>query len=164
MTNFTNFLNGNDIHNFLKKFSRDFHQKIISTNDFKPFEDTLYECINNIYNTETILELMQNHKESEFWFSGIIGFFYQYGIGCDIDENKALESYLLAVNNERTLNQKFSNLYLLEENDDEFYILQNINIGKYLLSLFYYKDIILNKISLNNSSDFVIKYSNLAKK
>ena len=58
--------------------------------------------------------MMQNHKESELWFSSIIGFFFQYGIGCtvcDVDENKALESYLSAIDNEEILDQ---NLYLLE--------------------------------------------------
>ena len=28
-----------------------------------------------------------------------IGFFYQFGISCDVDRNKALELYLLAENN-----------------------------------------------------------------
>jgi len=110
--------------------------------------------------TKTILELMQNHKETKFWFSSIIGFFYQCGIGCDVDKNKALKLYLLAVNNEESLIQQFTNLQSVEENDNEFDMLQNINItiefdtyqnfniiiGKYLLSLFYYKDIILEKI------------------
>src|SRR5688572_19075392 len=113
--------------------------------------------------TKTILELMQNHKETEFWFSSIIGFFYQCGIGCDVDKNKALKLYLLAVNNEESLIQQFTNLQSVEENDNEFDMLQNINItiefdtyqnfniiiGKYLLSLFYYKDIILEESARN---------------
>src|ERR1051325_11494634 len=115
--------------NFLKEFSRDFYRKIIDTMDF----DTIYtlsEWIKSIDDTKTILELMKNHKENEFWFSSIIGFFYQYGIGCDVDKNKALELYLLAVSNEKSLIQKFANLNLLDENDNKF---ENINIvnGKY---------------------------------
>jgi hypothetical protein len=36
--------------------------------------------------------------------------------GCNIDKNKALELYLLAINNkETTIYQKLTNLYLLEE-------------------------------------------------
>src|SRR5438034_3267327 len=94
---------------------------------------------------------MQNHKETKFWFTSIIGFFYQYGIGCDIEKNKALELYLLAVGNEKSLNQKFTNVYLLEKDDNEFDTMKNINIivGKYLLSFFYYKDIILDKLKLS---------------
>ena len=30
---------------------------------------------------------MQDHNESEFWFSSIIGFFYQFGINCDVDND-----------------------------------------------------------------------------
>src|SRR5436189_5166526 len=147
---------------FLKEFSRNFHQKIIDINDFCIFEKHLIEWIKNIdKNTKTILELMQCSNNKNF-FTSIIGFFYQYGICCDVDENKALEMYLLAINNEESLRIQFTNLNLLEENDDVFNILQNNNIiiGKYLLSLFYYKDIILE----NSLSDFVIKCLKSARK
>ena len=54
---------------------------------------------------------------------------------------------MLAINNQQKdfLCQDFTNL--LKKNDNEFDVLQsvNINIGKYLLSLFYYKDIILSE-------------------
>src|SRR3954454_5685134 len=111
--------------NFLKEFSGNFHRKIIDTDDFTIFEDTLNKWITNTYkNTKTALKLMQNHEESELLFSSIIGFFYQCGIGCDVDKNKALKLYLLAVNNEETSNHKFLNL---QKNDSKFDELQNIN-------------------------------------
>src|ERR1043165_1975302 len=120
---------------FLKGFSRDFYRKIINTNDFNTFEKNLNELIKNIdKNVETIFELMKNHEQMKFWFSSIIGFFYQLGINCDADKSKALEFYLLAVNNDEKefLNQNFTQLNLLEE-DNEFDTLQRINIviGKY---------------------------------
>src|SRR5437762_3818122 len=92
--------------NFLREFSREFYQKIINIGDFNVFENTLSKWINDINkSTKTILELMQ---KNELLFSSIIGFFYQYGIGCDIDKNKSLKLYLLAVNhNEESSNQKF---------------------------------------------------------
>jgi hypothetical protein len=124
---------------FLKEFLRNFHQKIIDIEDFNTFENTLKEWIKNSdKNIEKILKLMKNHKENEFWFSSIIGFFYQYGIGCDINKDKSLELYLLSINNDKFLNQKFSHL---EKIDKEFFILQDINIiiGKYLLSFFIIK-------------------------
>src|SRR2546421_295550 len=64
---------------------------------------------------------------------------------------KALEMYLLTVNNEESLIFQFTNSNLSEENEEEFEILQNDNIiiGKYLLSLFYYKDIILSGYVIN---------------
>src|SRR5438045_9792906 len=92
-----------DDKNSLKEFSRNFYQKIIDTNDFCIFENTLIEWIKNIdKNVKTILELMQCNKVW-FTFTSIVGFFYQYGIGCNVDENKALEMYLLAVDNEEYL-------------------------------------------------------------
>ena len=42
-----------------------------------------------------------------FGFQILLNFFYQYGNGCDVDENEAFEFYSLAVNNEESLNQKF---------------------------------------------------------
>src|SRR5437763_1972577 len=83
---------------FLKGFLRNFYKKIIviNTNDFNTFENDLSKWIKNIdKNTKPILELMQNHKENEFWFSNIIGFFYQNGISCEVDKDKSLELYLL---------------------------------------------------------------------
>ena len=83
-------------------------------------------------------------NENKIWFSSIIGFFYQVGINCNVDKSKALEFYLLAVNNDEKefLNQNFTQLHLIGENNNEFDVLQSINIiiGKYLLSLFYYKE------------------------
>src|ERR1043166_10323982 len=147
----SNFLGSQDTsksnENFLKEFSRNFYQKIINIKDFNTFENILSEWIKNIdKNPETIFELMKNHEMNEFWFSSIIGFFYQFGLCCDVDDSKALEFYLLAVNDDEKefLNHNFTHVHL---NDNEFNALKNINniIGKYLLSLFYYKDILLDE-------------------
>ena len=151
--------------NFLKKFSKDFYQRIITTTDFNAFEDTLSEWIKSIdMNSKTILELMQ---KNEFSFSSIIGFFYQVGINCDVDRNKALELYLLAENNGKKefLDQNVIYFHNSKENDSEFSVLRNNNIiiGKYLLSLFYYKDIILYErklieLNLKSGDDPVAQY------
>src|SRR3954452_20553816 len=98
-----------DNENFLKEFSRDFYRKIIDVKDLNTFKNTLNEWVKNVGNTKPILELMKNHKENGFWFSSIIGFFYQYGIGCNVNKDKALELYLLSANNDdddEFLNQK----------------------------------------------------------
>ncbi|RIA89658.1 hypothetical protein C1645_824543 [Glomus cerebriforme] len=62
---------------------------------------------------------MENHEKSKFWFTSFMGFFYQLD---------------------------YDRLYLIEEINDSFDSLRdkNIIIGKYLLSLFYYRDIILD--------------------
>src|ERR1041385_744933 len=132
---------------FLKEFSIDFYQKITDMEDFNTFENILIEWIKSANkNIELIFGLMQNHKQTKLWFSSIIGFFYQHGVGCDPDKDKALKLYLLIINNDEKE-------FLIKEEHD---ILQNINliIGKYLLSLFYYKDIILDKRKLIN--DFTV--------
>src|SRR3954468_7500480 len=76
-------------------------------------------------------------KNIKFGLQVLWDFFYQHGIGCDVNRNMALELYLLIVNNK--INEK--------EKENEVNKLQFINIiiGRYLLSLFYYKDIILAK-------------------
>src|SRR5204862_7435771 len=102
-----------------------------------------------------------------------IGYFYQFGIGCDVDDKVALEFYLTANNNEianEPLN--FNELHLTEESDDEFNSLKSKNtiIGKYLLSLFYYKDIILDIEGFNykhltesNNNELIQQLLKLAK-
>ncbi|GBB94310.1 hypothetical protein RclHR1_02330008 [Rhizophagus clarus] len=160
----------NNYEIFLKEISIKFYQKILDMDDFNNLENILSELLNvNDKNTKTILEKMKNHKEKEILFSSIIGFFYQYGIGCDIDKDKALELYLLAIKNEESLDHKFNLLEMNNDNnddDDEFIMFQNINciIGKYLLSLYYYKDIILDIRNLDGLSDIVIKYLKSARK
>ncbi|RIA98815.1 hypothetical protein C1645_28437 [Glomus cerebriforme] len=104
---------------------------------------------------------MENHKESKFWFTSFIGFFYQLGIGCVLNREKATEYYYLSIN--------FENKY----NSNSFNLLSNKNIiiGKYLLSLFYYKDIIIDiegfnfkkKKPENNNQKELLKLLQLAK-
>src|SRR4051794_1137539 len=137
--------------NFLKNFLKDFYRKIIETNDFNNFEKISiewihYELEDNDKNPKEILEIMRNHK-SKILFTSFIGFFYQHGIGCDVDIKISLEFYQSANNNDE-IEKDFNILHLIREtNKDEFNLLKNKNIiiGKYLLSLFYYKDIILGK-------------------
>ncbi|RIA92894.1 hypothetical protein C1645_820087 [Glomus cerebriforme] len=141
---------------FLKKFFKDFYRMIIETKDFKYFEKIsnewikFYLEINDNKNPKNILELMKNHKQSKFWFTSLIGFFYQHGMGCDLDKEKAVELYRLAINNEiekNSLNENFfKQLHSNEKDRVTFDSLRNENIitGKCLLSLFYYKDIIID--------------------
>jgi TPR repeat protein len=135
---------------FLINILKGFYRKIIETKNFNNFENVSIkwirnEIINNKKDSVKILELMQNHKESNIWFTSLMGFFYQFGIGCNIDKKKAMELYFLAINNETEkdfLNENFNKLHLIENVDTLKN--ENIIIGKYLLSLFYYKDIILD--------------------
>jgi len=75
---------------------------ILHTSNFdNSLENTLCEWVRNFFeeknkSTKEYLEFIQNH-EKKISFSSVIGFFYQYGIGCEVDKNKALEMYLLAI-------------------------------------------------------------------
>jgi len=128
-----------DDENFLKDFLKDFYHQVINIKDYAKFETILMEWIQDFFkynkkNSKIILELMRNHEENENWFSSLIGFFYEHGIGGIIDKNKSLELYS-SINNER--NKKLVSVYQII----------NIIIVKYLLSFYYYKDIILNMIA-----------------
>src|SRR5688572_27555201 len=129
----TKFLSSEDYRTFFKELIKDFYNRIINTNSFDDFENLSIEWIRNTLehndmSAKTFLESIQNHQ---ILSSSLIGFFYQHGIGCNVDKDKALEMYLLAIKQDKV---------------------QTINntIAKYLLSLFYYKDIILvDKISID---------------
>src|SRR2546423_3751051 len=134
--------------NFLKNFLKNFYHKTIDAEDFNTFEDISIkwmknELENNDKDPESLLKMMQNHKRHQIWFTSIMGFFYQHGIGCDVNRNMSLELYLLIINNkinEESLNDNLNNnqLHLIKEDENEVNILQDINIiiGRYLLSLF----------------------------
>ncbi|CAB4489044.1 unnamed protein product [Rhizophagus irregularis] len=144
-----------DDENFLINFLKDFHYKIIKENDFNNFEKNSSEWIkhileNNNKEPEKVLKMMINHKVSKYWFTSFMGFFYQFGIGCELDKGKSVELYLLAIGNNSeikndSLNEDFDFDQLNYDKDTFNYLTnKNIIIGKYLLSIFYYKDIILD--------------------
>src|SRR6266480_5627632 len=137
---------------FLKEFLKGFYRQIIKIVYYDNFEIILTEWTKDFFSlnkksSETVLKLMENHEENENWFSSLIGFFYEHGISDDniIDKNKSLELYLLSIN----------------ENEDKklisVYQLLNIIIAKILLSIYYYKDIILDK----RDSDEVMENENV---
>ncbi|CAB4397234.1 unnamed protein product [Rhizophagus irregularis] len=139
-----------DNENLLKEFLKEFYRQIIRIENYKEFENILIEWMKDFFikknkTFKMILKLMKNHEEKENWFSSIIGFFYEYNIDDD-DDNKnqyqSLDFYLLSINNEKKL--------------ISLYQVLNIIIGKFLLSLHYYKNIILNK-----RNSFIKEFGNL---
>ncbi|CAB4393359.1 unnamed protein product [Rhizophagus irregularis] len=169
LSKISNYKDDEDHKSFLKEFLKEFYRQIIKIENYKNYDDILmnwmkdfYYTYNNYYNIKNlnynnILKLMEEHKENENWFSGLIGFFYEYGIiivnkGNNnnnnnkinkilIDKNKSLNLYLLSI--KKYNNDKKKNLVSI-------YQLINIIISKYLLSLYYYKDIIIDKKNLNS--------------
>src|SRR5436190_20661096 len=126
--------------NFLKEFLKYFYHQVIKIEYYDNFEIILTEWIKEFFNhnkknPKMILKLLENHDENESWFSSLIGFFYQHGIGDSniIDKNKSLKLYLSSIN--KNENKKLISTYQM----------LNIIIAKILLSFYYYKDIILDK-------------------
>ncbi|RIA90344.1 hypothetical protein C1645_876138, partial [Glomus cerebriforme] len=128
---------------FLKEFLKGFYRQVIKIENFNRFENILMEWVKEFFeinkkDSKQILELMENHEEKENWFPSLIGFFYQHGIdnSCVIDKYESLKLYSLSINNQKS--EKLVSVYQILD----------IIIGKYLLSFYYYKDIILSKRDL----------------
>src|ERR1044072_1048461 len=103
-----------DDENFLKEFLRDFYRQVIKIRNYVNFEKILTEWIKECFDynkkdSKIILKLMENHEESESWFSSLIGFFYEHCMGDT--KNKSLELYLLSIN--KNENKKLTSLYQL---------------------------------------------------
>ncbi|PKC60805.1 HCP-like protein [Rhizophagus irregularis] len=145
---------------FLRELLKEFYHQLITINNYSNYENILKDWMKEFFDNqenkdpEIVLKLMENHKENKNWFSSLIGFFYEYYINDSniyINKNKSLELYMISINNNKNNNNKDNNNDEEEEEDENktsMYQLINIIIGKYLLSLYYYKDIILNKRKL----------------
>ncbi|PKY28235.1 HCP-like protein [Rhizophagus irregularis] len=145
---------------FLRELLKEFYHQLITINNYSNYENILKDWMKEFFDNqenkdpEIVLKLMENHKENKNWFSSLIGFFYEYDINDSniyINKNKSLELYMISINNNKNNNNKDNNNDEEEEEDENktsMYQLINIIIGKYLLSLYYYKDIILNKRKL----------------
>ncbi|UZO06667.1 uncharacterized protein OCT59_026978 [Rhizophagus irregularis] len=87
--------------NFLKNLIIRFRNNIIKMDDFGNFENILTNWMNsflensNDKDPKKILKIMKNHKENKSWFTSLIGYFYQFGIGCNLNREKALDCYLI---------------------------------------------------------------------
>ncbi|CAB4385688.1 unnamed protein product [Rhizophagus irregularis] len=130
---------------FLKEFLKEFYRQIIKIENYANFENILKEWIKEFFDDNNkdlyyFLKIMEYHDENENWFSSLIGFFYEHGIGTNdniINKDKSLELYLLSINNNNDNNNQKSFFSI--------YQLINIIISKFLLSFYYYKFIILDK-------------------
>ncbi|EXX70696.1 kinase-like domain-containing protein [Rhizophagus irregularis DAOM 181602=DAOM 197198] len=150
-----------DDENYLKNLIIKFRNNIIKSYDFENFEKISTNWIktsleSNDKDPEIFLKIMENHKENKSWFTSLIGYFYQFGIGCNLNREKALDCYLIAINNNINYDSldiiNKNQLPLIVKNNGVFSLLRNSNtiIGKYLLSLFYYKDFINNILSVTD--------------
>src|ERR1041384_5120816 len=95
---------------FSKGFVNELFRTIIY--NFDKFKNNaseyLIETFNSLnhydINPKNIIEFIQNHQKHDSWFSSLNGIFHQHGIGgCEIDRNKCLNLYLLAIRQEESL-------------------------------------------------------------
>ncbi|CAG8472558.1 1009_t:CDS:2 [Funneliformis mosseae] len=128
---------------FLQELLQDFENILTNTEDFKGFDKYATDWMRNYieenmkrikveYIFEVLLKFYQdNHLE---YFSSLLGFFYQYGIGHKVNNKKALELYKITTKQDNLGKNIYNHL-------------QNINksVGEYLLALYYYKDIIVDR-------------------
>jgi TPR repeat protein len=112
------------------------------------------ELINNFLfeydlNPKNVFDIMTSNSQNIIHYSSLIGYFYQHGISCEVDEIKAFEIFSNAVkNNQKALLEQFS----LDQNNETITFFCNDDIKElneiitqYFYSLFLYKDIILHR-------------------
>ncbi|CAI2164731.1 19319_t:CDS:2 [Funneliformis geosporum] len=116
----------------LKDLTEEFvNQLYFNRNLDKPFEifkpDWLKEFINkkNI-DSKNLLEKMLKYEQNNSYFTSYIGYFYQNGIGTEMDNHKSLEFY----------HQVASMNFKSEMKNNSLEII-NQSIGQYLLAIFY---------------------------
>src|ERR1044072_5957051 len=93
-------LNNHDI-DFLKEMMHEIYLKLLNTEDLRYLSDDTIEFIyNNCYEYDKDpKKLFGIMMENSSTFSSLIGYFYENGIGCNQNEEKALKMYKLAVYN-----------------------------------------------------------------
>ncbi|RIA85206.1 hypothetical protein C1645_858079 [Glomus cerebriforme] len=107
--------------------------------------DQLNEIINNYlldydFDPINVLEIMTSCSQNIFYHSSLIGYFYQHGIGCEVDEIKAFKIYSDAINAINN-NQKSETITFCNNDIKKL----NEIILQYFYSLFFYKDIMSDK-------------------
>ncbi|CAB4391866.1 unnamed protein product [Rhizophagus irregularis] len=152
-------------NNFITKFFKELLKELYTLLldiEFKDDTDILNIFINNFLfdydlDPKNVLEIMTSNSQNIFYYSSLIGFFYQNGIGCEVDEIKAFEIFSNSVKNNQkallnhfTFDQKNESISFCNDDIKEL----NEIITQYFYSLFLYKDIILNR---RNNYKFYIK-------
>src|SRR3954454_11932166 len=142
-------------NNFTTKFFRELLQElyvIVREHRSKytsDIEDKLKDFTNNFLfeydlDPKNVFNIMTSSPQNICCYSSLIGFFYQHGIGCEVDKIKAFETFSNAVNNNQNVESthfSFDEAITTFCNDD-IKKLNEITL-QYFYSIFLYKDIIL---------------------
>src|SRR4051812_7715674 len=119
-------------------------------------EDKLKEFTSNFLfeydlDPKNLFEIMTSNSPNICYYSSLIGFFYQHGIGCKVDKVKAYETLSNAVENNQKVESSFDEDVTFC--DDDIKRLNEI-ILQYFYSLMLYKDVIIKdnyKLHIKNA-------------
>ena len=100
---------------------------------FKPDWLRKFIKIKNV-DSKDLLGMMLKHKLNNDYFTSYIGYFYQYGIGTEVDKYRSLSYYFQA-----------TNLYSTNQLENNSLEVINQSIGQCFLAIFYKKGIIVSK-------------------
>ncbi|CAG8585441.1 20496_t:CDS:2 [Rhizophagus irregularis] len=97
-----------NFNNFITKLLQELYIILLNIDIKHDIEVQLNEFMNNFLfeyelDTKVIFDIMTSNSQNISYYSSLIGFFYQYGIGCEIDKIKASEIFFDTVKN--SLNQ-----------------------------------------------------------
>jgi TPR repeat protein len=139
--------------NFFEELLQELYVILLNIEIKHDIEIRLNEIMKNFLfeydlNPKDVLKIMINNPENIFYYSSLIGFFYQHGIGCEVDEIKAFEIFSNAVkNNQKAVLEQFSfdqKNEIISFFNDEIEELNEL-ILQYFYCLFLYKDIISHR-------------------
>ncbi|RIA83761.1 hypothetical protein C1645_742824 [Glomus cerebriforme] len=146
------------ITKFFKELLQELYTFLINMEAFYINENFhLYEITNNYLldyelDPKDVLEIMTSNSQNIFYYSSLIGYFYQYGIGCKVNNDKALEIFTNAIKTTTRFSFNQKNDVMTELTDDITKL--NETILQYYYSLFLYKDVIIRR---KNNYKFNIK-------
>ncbi|RIA81852.1 hypothetical protein C1645_836301 [Glomus cerebriforme] len=150
---------------FIEELLQELSDYLLNT-DVIDYDFNMNDIINNYsfdydLDPKSVLKFMTSSSQSIF-YSSLIGYFYQYGIGCKINEVKALEIFSNAIrNNQKAETNQFP---FDQENEPIAFCNDNIkNLNEMLTQYFYclllYKDIII----LNRENNYKLYIKNAEK-
>ncbi|RIA81922.1 hypothetical protein C1645_881328 [Glomus cerebriforme] len=136
---------------FIKELLQELYIILLNTMDI-PQYDKLSKTINNFLldydlDPKDVFEIMTSSSQNIFCYSSLIGYFFQHGIGCEVNKAKALEIFSDAIKyiqkeetNQLSFDQKNEAIIFCDDTKK-----LNEIILQYFYSLFLYRDIISNR-------------------
>ncbi|GET02291.1 kinase-like domain-containing protein [Rhizophagus clarus] len=125
----------------------EFEEKNYNTHKFNLLIGTL--LLEYDLDLKNVLKIMTNNPKNIMCCSSLIGYFYQHGIGCKVDEIKAFEIFSNVIKNNQNvlldqvpfIDQKNETIIFLDNDIKEL----NEIIAQYFISIFLYENTIFHR-------------------